>query len=440
VLRPRTRLLAVSITLALLALGCGSDADTPDGDLTTDPPAASPDPSPSPTEPASPAPTEPLDEEPPPPAYQPPAPDDALERAAWVHLFDDALKTRAGIERVVADLLEADATAVVAEVVRRHDSYYTSSVLPRTPDPAIDPDLDALETLLEVARPAGLEVHAWVPVAPTWHATYEDLPAPAGWVSAEHGRSAPEADRWVSRTVDGDWDEYLDPALPEVREHTLRVVEELAADYEVDGIHLDYVRYASARHGYHPRALARYQEETGTSGVPAPEDPVWSSWRRDQVTELVRATREAIDASGTSPVFSIAVISWGDGPGGPATPAFSETRAFTDALQDWERWAEEGLVDALLPMNYFREADAAQAGWLRHWLSYQAELAERTGTRIVPGIAGYLNAPSDALTQVQLATEQAGAAAMYSYQQSTLEEGRPLWSELAATSWGASPG
>jgi uncharacterized lipoprotein YddW (UPF0748 family) len=139
-------------------------------------------------------------------------------------------------------------------------------------------------------------------------------------------------------------------------------------------------------------------------------------------------------------VFSIAVISWGDGPGGPQTPAFSDTRAFTDALQDWERWAEEGLVDALLPMNYFREADASQAAWLRNWVSYQAELSERTGTRIVPGIAGYLNAPPDALTQVQLATEQAGAAAMYSYQQSTLEEGRPLWRELAATDWGASPG
>jgi hypothetical protein len=87
-----------------------------------------------------------------------------------------------------------------------------------------------------------------------------------------------------------------------------------------------------------------------------------------------------------------------------------------------------------------RQADAAQAGWLRHWVSYQAELAERTGTRIVPGIAGYLNAPSDALAQVQLASEQAGAAAMYSYQQSTSEEGRSLCHELAATAWGAAPG
>ena len=139
-------------------------------------------------------------------------------------------------------------------------------------------------------------------------------------------------------------------------------------------------------------------------------------------------------------MLSAAVISWGDGPGGPTTPSFADTRAYTEALQDWEDWAETGLIDVLLPMNYFREAKPDQAAWLRTWLGYQEQLADRTGARIVPGIAGYLNSPTDALTQIGLATTSVGAAAMYSYQGSTSDPAFPLWADLAATGWGTAPG
>ena len=91
-------------------------------------------------------------------------------------------------------------------------------------------------------------------------------------------------------------------------------------------------------------------------------------------------------------------------------------------------------------MDYFREAEPDQAAWLRTWLTYQVALADRTGARIVPGIAGYLNSPAEALAQVGLAMQLNGAAAMFSYQQSTADVGRPLWSDLAATGWGVSAG
>lgn len=390
-------------------------------------------PSPGPQRTAAPEPEPPIEPEPHRPAT------DGLERAVWVHLFDDALKTRAGIAAVVADLVEADATAVIAEVVRRHDAYYTSDVLPRAVDPDLEPGLDVLAVLAEEAHAAGIAVHAWVPVAPTWHEVYADLPAPDGWLTADHGLQAPEADRWVTRTVDGTWDTYLDPGLPEVRAHVAAVVGELTTRYPVDGVHLDYARYASDRHGYHPRALDLYRAATGSTGVPDPTDATWSQWRRDQVTALVRAARAAVDDADPSVTFSIAVISWGEGPGGPTTPTFADTRAFTEALQDWPAWADEELVDALVPMNYFRESQQDQAGWLRTWLVFQADLAERTGTRVVPGIAGYLNSATDALTQIHLATRTAGSAAMYSYQGSTSDPDLPLWRDLAATAWGGVP-
>ena len=417
----RNRSSALVFGLSLLAMSAG----------------CTPEPSPTPTlpvvrsTPPAPGPTE----EP----YVPVATENALIRPVWVHLFDDVLKTRAGIRQVVAELVSAEATAVVVEVVRRQDAYYDSEVLARTADPALEPGLDVLGAMIEEAHAAGLEVHAWIPVAPTWHDSYAGLVEPPGWLTAEHGVGAPEVDRWVTRTFDGAWDTSLDFGLPEVREHLAAVVGEIAAGYDVDGIHLDYIRYSSNRHGYHPRALAAFQAETGSVGVPEPTDPAWSDWRRQQVTAAVQAARDAIGAVGSRAVLSAAVISWGDGPGGSLT-RFSQTQAYANVLQDWAGWAASGVVDVLMPMNYFREYDADQARWLRTWFGYQQQLAAATGTRVVPAVACYLNSSADAVTQVGLAMSTFGAAGVFSYQQSTSEVGAALWSDLAATDWGTANG
>lgn len=422
----RARWAAASAALVAVVLAaCGTPAPSP-----TEPPAtASPTPSrAAPPEPPTPSPSDPAL-----------APEDALTRAVWVHLFDDTLKTRAGIEQVVADMWTAHATAVVVEVVRRQDAYYASDVLPRTADPALEPGLDVLQAMIEAAAVRNLEVHAWVPLTPTWHEQYAGLPAPDGWVAAEHGRTAPENRRWVTRTVDGTWTDTLDPALPEVRAHVAAVVGEIAERYDVDGIHLDYARYDSPEHGYHPRALELYRAETGAAGTPAPGDPAWLAWRRAQVDALVAAAQEAIDASGRRPVLSAAVICWGEGPGGPGTPSFADTRAYREVMQDWAGWAERGLVDVLVPMNYFREHDAQQAAWLRQWLAFEAGIEAATGTSVVPGIAGYLNSRDDALAQVGLAMRSSRAVALYSYQGSTNDPSETLWRWLSAVDWSGAP-
>ena len=134
-------------------------------------------------------------------------------------------------------------------------------------------------------------------------------------------------------------------------------------------------------------------------------------------------------------MVSAAVITWGEGPGGPGTPTFADTRAYRETLQDWPSWARTGVLDALVPMNYVREAVPEQAGWLRTWLAFEADLAAESGTRVVPGVAGYLNAPADAATQVGTAHAALGAVALYSYQGSTDDAARPLWADLAASGW-----
>ncbi len=447
----RSRRLALLLSALVLLVACGTDEapapepapdpadDVSDAEEDSDGAEGAEDAAPTPDEPAEDA------------APADPPTDDAdthpaagLERAVWVHLFDASLKDRDSLERVVEELERADATAVIAQVARRHDAYYRSEVLPATADPDLDAGVDVLAELTELAHEAGIEVHAWFSIAPTWHAVYDDLPAPAGWLPEAHGRSAPEEDRWVSRDVDGAWSEYLDPGVPEVHDHVAAVVAELADSTEVDGIHLDYVRYASEREGYHPTALERFRSETGASGTPAPDDAAWSRWRREQTRELVAAARAATDAAERDLALSAAVIAWGAGPG--ELGGFAATRTAREALQDWPGWVEEGLVDAVLPMVYFRDHEPDQAAWFEDWVAFQRQLTEASETRVVPGIAGWLNAPDAVLDQLDTAAEATDGVALYSYQQPAddpdaavdADRVRPFWEELAHTGWGRS--
>ncbi len=370
-----------------------------------------------------------------------PAADDAYAsrmRAAWVHLFDDTLKSRAGIRRMVGELVAADATAVIAQVARRHDAYYHSDVLTRTVDPRMDSELDVLAELIDVAHAAGLEVHAWYGIAPTWHRVYDGLPEPEGWLPREHGRDAPIAQRWVSRTRDGAWSDYLDPGVPEVQDHVRAVVQELATRYDVDGIHLDYARYSSAQHGYNPKALASFHVATGRTDTPAANDAGWSRWRRNQTRALVRAAADGIAASGRDVALSAAVITWNDPPVPADRAGFRTSSPYTRTLQDWDQWVRDGELDLVLPMNYFDQSNPERAAWFRQWQTYQRALAAEADTLVVPGPGGYLNTPTDARAQVRSSMRVDGAA-VYSYQQPTRDGSRGLWRELANTRWGYHP-
>jgi uncharacterized lipoprotein YddW (UPF0748 family) len=112
------------------------------------------------------------------PAPAPPAPAPSRVqlprplKAVWVHLFDDTLKTPAGMTRVLDTAASAGLNTVFVQVVRRHDAYYDSGALPPTPDPALAPGFDVLAAAIDGGHARGLQVHAWFTVATAWHEVY----------------------------------------------------------------------------------------------------------------------------------------------------------------------------------------------------------------------------------------------------------------------------
>lgn len=355
-------------------------------------------------------------------------------RAFWVDAFNSGIKSEAQVRQLVDDALAANANALIVQVRRRGDSYYVGGVEPRSQDPALAPaPYDPLGTLLEEAHARGLQVHAWIATLVVWQTTMGT--PPAGHVLRDHGPGAP--DDWVMRdaagaTADGENLIWLDPGHPEVVDYTEAVVRDLLARYpDLDGLHLDRIRYPGTGFGYNPTAVARFNARYGRAGAPSASDPLWADWRRAQVTALVR--RLALAAAEVAPRarVSAATIAWGDGP--DHVGGWENSAPYKQVLQDWRGWLREGLIDTAVVMNYDREHVDAQRDYFDHWLAWETSVA---GGEVVVGIAAYLNRVEGTLAQVGRAQASAATGvALYSYA-GTNSESQPRSAVLAALAAG----
>ena len=209
----------------------------------------------------------------------------------------------------------------------------------------------------------------------------------------------------------------LDPGHPDAARYMADVILEPAQHYEVDGIHLDYIRYPEdANYGWNPTAIARFQRLYNRTGTPAASDPAWAQFRRDQVTALVRQIYLRAFAIRPSIKVSAALVTWGNGPASDAE--YRAKDAYSRVFQDWRGWLEEGILDLGIPMNYFRE-NACPGAHVDRWMEYEKD--RQYGRALVIGPAIYLNGIADSMAQLEraLAPSAAGNRALgvcfYSY-------------------------
>jgi len=155
---------------------------------------------------------------------------------------------------------------------------------------------------------------------------------------------------------------YASPIHPGATDFVERVVSELAGRYELDGIHLDYIRYPDDRFDYSRYAIAEFRAEVGRDLADADrrrldalavDDPLawpdalpdrWTSFRRARLSALVMRLRTAIKVRRPRALVSVAV-------------APKAADAYARRLQDWRTWLESGLIDAVCPMAYSPEPD-----------------------------------------------------------------------------------
>ena len=139
----------------------------------------------------------------------------------------------------------------------------------------------------------------------------------------------------------------LSPALPEVRTWLADIAVEISLNYDVTGIHLDYIRYPNQSFGYENPAIADFYLQTGRNpnnmnrytNTSAERDSVWQDWKSEQVTETVETIRAALRRNSPETLLSCAVM---------PDPFY----ASSDYSCNWTNWLEDGIVDFVCTMAY----------------------------------------------------------------------------------------
>ncbi|MBM3756899.1 MAG: hypothetical protein FJW38_23310, partial [Acidobacteria bacterium] len=315
----------------------------------------------------------------------------------------DGYKNPQQVDRMVEDVARAGGNAIFIETRHRGGSYFLKSTEPPAEDATYSKGFDALEYVIAKAHERGIQVHAWAPVYPTW--PLNRPPADPNHVWNRHGPNAAGEAMWATVSAQGAPGVSLDPGHPAATAYLVNVILDPLRHYDIDGIHLDYIRYPEAADfGYNPIARARFDRLSGGDAR------AWADFRRRQVTDLVRHTYLRAAAIKPRAIVSAALICWGNGPLNDA--GFTTTDAYARVFQNWRAWLEEGILDLAMPMMYFREP--ANGTFLDRWLSFTKERSYRRA--IMPGIGIYLNPIANSMAQANrvLATNPAGLA-FYSY-------------------------
>jgi len=339
-------------------------------------------------------------------------------RAVWV--VRSSLTSPQSIEKIVTDARKAGLNTLIVQVRGRGDAYYRGRWEPRSVALKGQPEsFDPLAEIVRTGHKAGIKVHAWL----NTHllANLHDLPTQPEHVLVKHPEwlavprrvatelysMDPGDPRFKARIVEASKEDlseleglYTSPANPAVKEHIYNVFMDVVENYEVDGVHFDYVRYPNPDFDYSRTALDRFrsQVEVGLSdeerrlhaGLAQSRpllyvelDPrAWDRFRRDQITDLVERIYTGVKSRKPGVEVTAAVFA-------------NDEDAFNRRFQDWKGWLERGILDAVCPMAYTPDTQT----WKR-----QVAVARgfSFGRKVWAGIGAYRQLPESTLEKIAI--------------------------------------
>ncbi len=178
-------------------------------------------------------------------------------RATWVitwqliHSSFTAEQNKALGREILDNHKAANMNAVLWQARQSGTAYYNSSYEPWGYYAGYqNPGYDPLGYAIEEAHKRGMELHAWFNVF--------------SCASMVEGAPAHVHPEWVCRDQDGipmSSNRALSPGLDSVRAYTINVAMEIVRNYDIDGLHLDYVRWNEYSNSRQSQEFARLVEE-----------------------------------------------------------------------------------------------------------------------------------------------------------------------------------
>ena len=196
-------------------------------------------------------------------------------------------------------------------------------------------DRDAFQEVLTLGHARGLSVIPWFEfgfMAPAISPLAQRHP---DWLTQKQG-SLPNARIYQQGDHRRVW---LNPFHPQVQRFILELIGELAANYDIDGLQFDDHFSLPVEFGYDPYTVNLYrQEHEGKSPPSDYEDPEWTRWRADKLTDFMNLVFRTVKARRPDAVLSVS-----------PNPAYF---AYHYSLQDWPRWRDLGYVEELVVQVY----------------------------------------------------------------------------------------
>lgn len=301
-------------------------------------------------------------------------------RGAWIH-------SGYGIQgwdwdQTVGVLKSNGFNAIFPNLIWAGVAHYPSKLLPISPK--VKEHGDQIAACLAACRKYAVELHVW-------KVNYYLLHAPREFVAELRAAGRTQKNR---KGEDVNW---LCPSHPENLALERDSMLEVARNYEVDGIHLDYIRYPDREACFCAGCRERFEQNADVKIANWPDDVLtgehaasFADWRREQITGLVRAVSQ--EARTLKPKLKVSAAVWG-----------GWANARQSIGQDAQAWIDGGYLDFLCPMNY-ESKDEDFIGWTRKQVA-----ATKRKTPLYIGIGAHkLSGPEQLARQIQLSRDLGG--------------------------------
>ena len=268
----------------------------------------------------------------------------------WPHSHQPE-KQKQELTDMLDRLKQAGINTVLVQARIRATTIYPSAFEPwddcLTGTPGRSPGYDPLRFCIDECHQRGMECHAWVVTIPI-----------GKWNKQGCKQLRQKYPKLIKRIGE---DGYMDPEQPQTGDYLAKICSEIVKNYDVDGIHLDYIRYP----------------ETWKIKVSR-------SKGRDYITDIVRKINYAVKSEKPWVKLSCSPIGKHDDLRRYRSGGWN---ARTTVCQDAQVWLRDGLMDALFPMMYFQG---------NNFYPFAIDWKEHShGRMVVPGLGIYFLDPKE---------------------------------------------
>ncbi len=294
-------------------------------------------------------------------------------RAMWVTRWDYI--SAYDVRTIVKNCSSLGINRIYFQVRGQADAFYRSSYEPWGEELIIKgkpPTFDPLKTIIDEAKRQGIQVFAWANVLPGWKGSKAPKDRrhlvhthPEWFMQDQKGRRPLQIEEKYT---------LLNPCNPQVRAHLGKVFNEIAKNYAVDGVQLDYIRFLhrnvkkSEDVPFDYKTLADFRRRFG--GSPKQNSMNWDAYRARSMDRLVAELSLTVKRARPGTLVSVAAYNDLD-------------LAQKHLFQDVPYWIRQGWVDEACPMIYTKSA-AKYEQVLRKWRH------KVSPDKLVPGIGLYM--------------------------------------------------